>query len=46
MIYAKQALLASGWADDVRVSVLDGRISGLKTGGALRMPTLTSSVFF
>lgn len=32
MIFAKHALLATGWADDVRISVTSGRITAIKTG--------------
>jgi len=32
--YARQALLASGWARDVRISVDDGVISAVEQGGA------------
>lgn len=31
MIFAQQALLASGWARDVRVSLAEGRITGIET---------------
>lgn len=31
-IHAKQALLATGWAENVRVSLLDGRISAITVG--------------
>lgn len=34
MIFAKQALLELGWAQNVRLSVTDGRISALTTGQA------------
>ena len=32
MIHAKHALLASGWARDVRVSIQDGRVARVETG--------------
>ena len=31
-VFAKKALLPSGWADQVRIEVVDGRISSIKTG--------------
>jgi formimidoylglutamate deiminase len=31
-VFAKKALLASGWEDDVRLCIEDGRISSLETG--------------
>ena len=31
MIFAKQALLASGWAQDVRITLADGRIARIET---------------
>ena len=34
MIFAKRALLPSGWARDVRVSVDAGRIAGVAAGTA------------
>ncbi|MGU3575269.1 formimidoylglutamate deiminase [Brucellaceae bacterium C25G] len=33
-IHAKQALLSSGWAQDVRIIIADGKISALETGVA------------
>ena len=45
MIFAKQALLASGWANDVRLSIHDGRIEALRAectaqSGDIRVDTL------
>lgn len=34
MIHARQALLAEGWASDVRLTLADGRIAGIETGAA------------
>jgi formimidoylglutamate deiminase len=33
-VFAKRALLASGWTANVRLEISDGRISGLETGAA------------
>ena len=33
-IFARKALLQKGWADDVRLQVVDGRIAGVQTGAA------------
>lgn len=34
VIHAKQALLANGWAQDVRIAIEGGRIASLETGAA------------
>jgi hypothetical protein len=36
MIFAKHALMPEGWVRDLRVTIVDGRITGLAPGASIR----------